>query len=381
MKRSISITLLTFVTILFSGCAAMERNENVHSAGDTEELGISHIYDGYEELQGKGFSGFTMPEKIEKQDISEAYTFIRSEAKKRDYKAESELSFKALFGNDYNEKFVRSSEHPIWYAPDRMLYEYVDDKGGYASYSLMAFGGFIGGWEKLNSFQSSQKVFSTENTSQQITLGNSTVTVGEVADYANEILHQLSPLYNVELFPMYVNETTYLETGAKAAEVVCAGKYKGIPMEDDSLFSKTEQRNGYSVMTSYNAARIKMIFDSPGHITVLNTASFPNWEFEETKLDKLISLKDAVAILDKEIAPNSHYEIEEVRLMYCCKVTGVVQTNDEDENSRNRADYGEQEPERFVPTWCFRWHSYTDKARLTHAIKVDAVTGEITIDI
>jgi hypothetical protein len=218
-----------------------------------------------------------------------------------------------------------------------------------------------------------------KDSEQVLELDGEKCTVGEVCDSLSSFINEsFYPLYDdFEIYPLDV-DYFFTESSEYAVEVTCGIKYKGVPLEDYfSPMFVTEERNGYEVITSYSPSH--MLFDLYGkdNITFFNSR-FATRDIETTKISEIISLKDAVELLQNELAKNSYYEIEEVKLMYCCKSTSPVPTDDEELNSKMQADFADAEPTPFEPTWCFFW--YTDDGN-RQALKVNAVTGEITVDV
>ena len=97
--------------------------------------------------------------------------------------------------------------------------------------------------------------------------------------------------------------------------------------------------------------------------------------------NEIISLKAAAELLQNELADNLRLRFTEVRLMYCCKDTYPnldpnINGDKEAMREKMEKEFSIQRSE-YVPTWCF-FLGNPDSVRTS--IKINAVTGEITID-
>lgn len=149
---------------------------------------------------------------------------------------------------------------------------------------------------------------------------------------------------------------------------------------------KTEDKGFYQVMTNYTPAYVDVDLVGKDSISFLDIY-FSNNIPDPEKLEKIISLKQAAELLERELAPQSGYRFNEVSLIYCNKATSptLIPTEEmmgkdiildfPEENARMYEEFGEV-IHRFDPTWCFYYGSEEAGA----SVKVNARTGEITID-
>ena len=100
------------------------------------------------------------------------------------------------------------------------------------------------------------------------------------------------------------------------------------------------------------------------------------------EITKLYSLKDACEILKSGLAEYSNYKFDDVRLMYVNLFTSESQnlskmTVEEQKEYFKKSAEAERE---FTPTWAFIMND-NGSGFERKLIKVNAVTGEITMDV
>jgi hypothetical protein len=367
------LVLLLSVGIL-SSCTVQKNGGNTKQSDTAEFTPVEQIYDGYEELQGKAYDSFKMPEAIDVSEVSELYSFTCESKSQTDFDVESKQFFKAFFGEAYDENNCDYD--------GESTYSYTTDDGNAAYFTE---GTPISGYKENCPMVSTDyseyigRYSATKDSEQVLELDGEKCTVGEVCDSLSSFIDEaFYPLYgDFEIYPLDV-DYFFTASSKYAVEITCGIKYKGVPLEDYfSPMFVTEERNGYEVATSYSPSH--MIFDLYGkdNITFFNSR-FASRNIKTTELSEIISLKSATELLQNELAQNSNYQFEEVKLMYCCKSTYPIATDDEELNSKMQADFADVEPAPFEPTWCFFW--YTDDGS-RQAVKVNAVTGEITVDV
>ena len=164
--------------------------------------------------------------------------------------------------------------------------------------------------------------------------------------------------------------------GDKALRIVGEQLYFGIPFE--SCGSTFIQSKG-DEMTSYGFSYADAEMTSVKDFFLVSNQMNPIIARSEP-LDKIIPLKGAVEILKKNLARNTDYTFSDIKLMYCCKHTQQnINVNDEDREKLKKLIAEENTREDvYRPTWYFIIKEESDS---TCGIKVDAVSGEITMDI
>ena len=107
MKKR-TIALLCAAAMMLAGCAEDGENYKDDSL-NVEKKEISKLYEGYEDLQGKDFGSFRLPEHIEPQSFEKVYTitadipFDTDDSQKR---KNAQTIFKNILKDEYDEKAV-----------------------------------------------------------------------------------------------------------------------------------------------------------------------------------------------------------------------------------------------------------------------------------
>lgn len=373
MKSIKSFIITLGLTFLLTSCSQIENDKNTMQNTNVDAVPIEHIYDGYEELQGKDFGSFSLPDKIQVSDVDKLYSFSSVGKTVADVEQESKHYFKEFLGDSYDEANIKKEKEKVYayygengytmfFVECMPMNAYYVDHPGYAC------------TETLGTY------YADTDRDIVLDLAKGECTVGELCDSLSEVISRtFYPLYgDFEIYP-YIIDYYFNENMEKVAEVTCAVRYKGVNME--IFFSPlfiVEEREEYQVITNYVPSHMIFALDGKDSITFFANRFAPKDEADAEEINEVISLKGAVELLEENLAVQSHYQFEEVYLYYCCKKTSPAHVNDEALNSKMDEDFKDVEPSRFEPTWCFMWHTSEGEGQY---IKVNAVTGEITVEV
>ena len=383
--KFIKLFIIIVVVFALSSCSAQDNGGKTKEAdsANTEKVPVSQIWNGYEELQGKQYgNAFTLPEKIEPVNVERLYSFVPKERPDwNKVSAGAEAFFKAFYGNSYDpgNSFESTSSGGL----KQIQYLSYEDAANVSSSGIVY--AFRKGY-KIAEISSQPDILvcydPDSDRNIKLELDEGECTVGELCDYLTAFSKTaFYPMYDgYELEPVKV---TYQCTAdmKKTASVLFGIKRDGIFMEtyQSSLFEQ-EHRQNYDVLTYYSFNQ--MTFEMSGVNDILGFTNVTLLsKMQEEPLDEIISLKEAVRILETSLADQSKYRFQSVNLMYCQKFTYPVITGNDSLNSEILADYGEIPDQPFVPTWCFTWNTEQDGNTYIHHIKVNAVSGEITADV
>ena len=348
----------------------------------------SQAWEGYEELQGKSFGNvFTLPEKIRPVRADEAYSFYTENDHNEDQQANSEKYFKLLFGDDYDEKYISDQGEAKIYSDG--------DNGKYYAMYLYGPGTMVmNGIRPLSSIDSGYELktrYDPESDKDTVLeVGNESITVGKLCENAvGFCTAKFDGHFNeFELYPVVLLYYHDPDHDYYSASVTIGLKYKGIPVEYQftPLFSD-ENRSFYDVTTHYCPMMFTLDMYGSDDFRVLMVYCTDSKPVTEN-IDSILSLKEAVSILERELAQNSKYKFERVELLYSAKNKSINAyrepwMTDEDLSRANEsaaADYGELPPVTYFPTWVFTLSINSVNGPMENYIKVNAVTGEITID-
>lgn len=376
------IVVLALLMFFLSSCSIFNYDEATRQIDVSAEnmTSVDKIYDGYEELQGKDFGTFKMPEVIDVQRIEEVYSIVAT--RRDDNKSDEEKNklFRAVFKDSFDESKCYHGENGF--------YSYENDNGDIANIlEGVPQNAYTCEDDEIfsNVYEYEELGFYDVNRDKDVMLelidGN--CTVGELCESFEELIEAINEYYgNVNIKPLDVR---YIKAGTSGnyATICCAVDIEGLIFEEViSPMHKVEKAGEYDLQTYYLFDFINIRVLGKDHISFVSFDSSPK-DIEKTKTDKIISLNGAVNILKNELAPNSKYEFDGVGLRYCCKMTMPVYDATSEEAMKKSdkifQEYMEEhEIPPYEPTWYFYW--YNEERTIRQSIKVNAITGEITID-
>ena len=380
MKNRKLIAVLAAVMLV--SCSDSEANNYKDDSFSKEPKKISELYEGYEELLDKEYDNFVMPSTIEKPAFDCLFRFPdRREG--QDIPNEEEKAaeiFKALFGERFDKSSLTYQEN--W--DSSKTYSFMLPDG----VSAVVLHGF-----PINVIKSpeGQAILSPDTTflnsydpsdsNSIVELKNGNCTVGELLNGMQKRLDsEIMPyIGGFEIAPICINNYKNSED-IKYAEIIYGISYQGVMLEDESPMFITQSSGNYQVMTSYSASAITLTVTGSDDYDIFSSTFSEQYPLTET-VSEAIPLRSAVGILCEELAEYVRYIFDSVELRYCCKITAPVITGtDSLEDSRILADYGRIETAYFEPTWCFYYKTADRNGEHREAVKVNALTGEITID-
>ena len=377
MKRCISIfTAITMMLFIFCSCSSQDNCGNTMSVNAGDKVPVSQVYDGYEDLQGKSFGNLKMPDKIEKPEFEKLCRFPdRRGGEKISEEKETAVSiFGSIFGENFDEKYIEtdSKTGDIYYR---------SSEGSAVVYNGFPFNitlGYTG--DILTPDRKLTGSYSPSDTDKTVRLKDGDCTVGELLSGMQKCLEKdiLPYMEDYEVRPLSVLNYCADETNC-SAEITYGVSYKGIMLEEASPLFEIKDAAGYQTLTTYTQSSLTLFTDNKDRYLIF-TPSFSQQQPKPEEVSEAISLRAAVEILKNELAENLRLDFDSVELRYCCKTTGPVMTADESENSRVLAEYGEIKAAYFEPTWCFYYSVRDLNGSHCEAVKVNAITGEITID-
>lgn len=371
---------------MFSSCAWQngsgknpnESDPKTFTVEDVEKTSVDHLWDGYEELQGASYGKtLSLPEKINIYETDKVYRFKLNKKTDFDNLQDGKKFFSDFFGDNFDESICKLNSDV-----NRLEYRVGEVVSVYQNGLMFAYKNtsdiFMGESDKDESkdpYIASFKAVDDSDKVLELDKGSSKISelCGTVKEFCEKELYPTYEEFEIVPFDVIHYKTKDMR---KQAEVVCQLRYKGIPLEDrfsPLLKIQPGSEPGESTNTYYIPNYILFELDQKDNINAIYTACTPQ-KIEGTEVNELISFKGAVNILATNLAPNSEYEFEDVQLMYCCKRTTMNKdANDPDPEFKDVA-----EP-YFEPTWCFFWDTFRGGFG-RQAIKVNAITGEITID-
>ena len=376
-KTTAALAAALAAAVMLTACAE-DGNTYKDDSFQAEKKEISKLYEGYEELQGKDFGLFRMPEHIEPQSFEKAYKFKASvKYGSKDNLEQAKKICKAFFGDQYEENS---------FTVDTSVFEkihYRDSKGNICDY----YDGFTGMSfaDRVNlqeaNFEGIYRV-STDG-EKVIDFGTEKSTVAEVADSARRFFNEnISAYSDYHAEPQDIYLFSYGRR--KIAEIIYRVEYEGIPFEEypSPTGKSIDLGNGMASMSFYSFVQPNL--DVFGKDEFSNFHSDPPYVIKsKEEVSKLYSLKDACEILKNGLAEYSLYSFDDVKLMYVNLFTSETPENMMKLTNEEQREYFKKSAEterEFTPTWAFIVND-NGSGFGRKLIKVNAITGEITIDV
>ena len=365
------ITILIALLIVFVSCSSVDNNRNTQSTAGGEKASAANMFDGYEKLQGKDCGKIILPQNIEPIELKKLFCFEKKKAEVGDSSEQSRMFFKAFFGDDYNESCISES--------GKDQYSYTSPDGGTANFGRgMPISAFRAGASQTAA--ENEIVYDPSKDSEKVLeLNKGSSTVEELCKMTDSFISKaISPLYQgYDLFPYRVRYISSNGGFNKIVKVIYAVRINGVMFEEAfSPLFEVQDKGYYSVITNYSPCYVELGCDSPENVGyMLNYLA--RFDPAGAPQNEIISLKAAAELLQNELADNLRLRFTEVRLMYCCKDTYPnLDPNINGDKEAMEKEFSIQRSE-YVPTWCF-FLGNPDSVRTS--IKINAVTGEITID-
>ncbi len=378
------------LALIFTSCRYQDNSAKTSMPiGSFDPEPVSQAFDGAEKLQGQNFGIFTMPDVITVPDKYEIYklTIDRSWQDIDDFREQdAKRLFKKYYGDDYEEEKCKIMDGPA----SQLIMYFMEDGLPYSEYGdVQALGEvfpfpFIIYNNNTDGNDIISAAFQLKNGEDgEVEVDGKKIKASEIAKNAKEWVDDIEKNVSIgngfEFEARDVFAYHSMSSNGDYIQVNLAELYKGIAFEEYiSPFNVVD--SGEDSDTYYAANTLEVVysddFEKPTNIRLQGSDRIK----ESEKLDKIISLEGAVEILKNELAKNIKYDFDKVELMYCCKITQKRIYVDENGDIPEERKKDIQQPLTFTPTWCFFFNNeYSGLSR--EAVKVDALTGEITLDV
>ena len=374
--------------MLFSSCALKdgdgrnpdESDPKVMSLDVSDTEDASKLFDGVDDVKGKEVGEhIKLSNDIEVPEYKEIFTFdVEENVSRDDLENRAKEYFKRLFGESYKEGFVSYHAAPEGTPElERMIYAPDNDDAVYASYNGCP-GNFTKKDIRFRGEKASKmigKYDPEKDKSKVMKLKNGECTVEEICRSAYDFFDKEFTGFG-DVVPKVTCLREFADTDDPNSPHYC---YMTVGLEADGImiqydfspYSYTATTSQWTEMTNYLPLFFDFIFDGKDSIISFRALAEPLKITSKKPADKLLSMKQATDLLDKNIAENLLFTIDKVRLIYCRKGISYGHLDGQDKTSElPKNKIGE-----FRPTWSFEWESNG-----IQSLKVDAITGELTID-
>lgn len=363
--------LTAVMTITLSACSTQDNTNNSKTADGYELKPVSHAYDGVDEILGKDYGNMIMPESITVSDFDEVYKLSLNYSSNLgadvDYASEAKEILPVFYGDSFDESLCGFDDHNFYYD-----YSNGNDYASYNRVLSLRRGSFSAYNVTTDNIDKTVRLKNGGN--ELIQVGSDTVTANELAETTSGYIDAaFSDIFSdFEIVPLDVHQ--YTHEGMTYAQVICGQKYKGIYIEEySSPFSQQTE----TTLTFYPFTQINFRYKGRNELATLNFSA-NDVILNAEKVEEIIPLTEAVEILKSELSSYSEYVFDDITLKYCSKTQQPIIEIIDGKEPEWVEEY-RKEPTVYVPTW----HFICDNENSGYSrwgVKVNALTGEITID-
>lgn len=372
-KRILSLTLAALMLVSCSG-----KDSSTAGGADLSAVEVKNAYNGAEALMGMDYGKFTMPSAFEVPVLTNIYTIDYITVPPKYERDQLSKLFADFLGDKYFEFDLKDDGigGAYYNAPTK---EGEESNIG-AAYSP------LGGWLSMTAqdvvrgedvdFEHYSHYFVDNNFDVNLDLNGVDTTVAQQAAFIDSEINTL--------FEGFFNS---LELKTNAIDVYSDGfMYANIAFAMDGVTLQSWKGDYERVIEGkgreyYETFMLGAEVTPESKVTMIHAINIPT-VVNRQPVDRIISLKRAVGILQSELSDNFIYRFSDVRLMYCHKSINprISETvTDADLDRQQQAEYNSS-VRTLEPMWCF-FLEKPDEYVGEMIVKVNAITGEVDYDI
>ena len=373
-KRILSLTLAALMLVSCSG----KDSSTAGGGTDLSAVEVKNAYNGAEALMGMDYGKFTMPSAFEVPVLTNVYTIDYITVPPKYERDQLSKLFADFLGDKYFEFDLKDDGiGGVYYnAPAK---EGEESNIG-AAYSP------LGGWLSMTAqdvvrgedvdFEHYSHYFVDNNFDVNLDLNGVDTTVAQQAAFIDS-----------EINTLFEGFFDSLELKTNAIDVYSDGfMYANIAFAMDGVTLQSWKGDYERVIEGkgreyYETFMLGAEVTPESKVTMIHAINIPT-VVNRQPVDRIISLKRAVGILQSELPDNFIYRFSDVRLMYCHKSINprISETvTDADLDRQQQAEYNSS-VRTLEPMWCF-FLEKPDEYVGEMIVKVNAITGEVDYDI
>lgn len=372
-KRILSLTL---AALMLASCSG--KDSSTAGGTDLSAVEVKNAYNGAEALMGMDYGKFTMPSSFEVPVLTNIYTIDYITVPPKYERDQLSKLFADFLGDKYFEFDLKDDGiGGVYYnAPTK---EGEESNIG-AAYSP------LGGWLSMTAqdvvrgedvdFEHYSHYFVDNNFDVNLDLNGVDTTVAQQAAFIDS-----------EINTLFEGFFDSLELKTNAIDVYSDGfMYANIAFAMDGVTLQSWKGDYERVIEGkgreyYETFMLGAEVTPESKVTMIHAINIPT-VVNRQPVDRIISLKRAVGILQSELPDNFIYRFSDVRLMYCHKSINprISETvTDADLDRQQQAEYNSS-VRTLEPMWCF-FLEKPDEYVGEMIVKVNAITGEVDYDI
>lgn len=322
-KRSICSVLCISIVLLVSGCQAApddvkEKSKKYQQAEDVEKtdikyVSVGHILDNQEEVLNKTYQNLEFQKTVHLEQPDSVSVLSLTVANPFTSKEKFADLCSEFFGKDaYRQKIARMDDLPEF--PGEGIFSYNYDGNDDEDRATVSDSGFLACHKKnaqtfTNHREAVCHVDWKEDMDTVYDLDGEDVSIKEAVDYVNEWCNKnwvfLEPEYTCQV------KTVYVCKGKKGYYYyfdVCK-LYRGMPFDDIDFYMDTDN--------IYNRNSLDVVMEHKNELSFFrnNNNSYDTVK-EEACNDKLISLEQAVLLVQEKMSGGQKFKIADIDLKY-----------------------------------------------------------------
>ncbi|MBR1392371.1 MAG: hypothetical protein IJ561_00885 [Ruminococcus sp.] len=370
---------LTLAALMLTACSGSD-SSTAAAGADLSAVEVKNAYNGAEELMGKDYGKFSMPSAFEVPTLTNVYTIDYNTVPPKYDREKLKKLYVDFFGDKFDERgLADDGTWGLYYTAPHEVDENGAPIGGNPDTAIY-FDGYLNLAREqdlpLYTEGDFTHYFVDNSFDQSVTVDEMDTTIAQQAAFLDNKMNTLFEGFFTP-FELKTNAIDIYTNGTIDANVAFA--LDGITLQSwKGDFENIIEDKGTEVYDTFQAGAMMNVQND---VRFIYTANIPTL-VEKHPVDRIISLKRAVGILQSDLPDNASYNFTDVRLMYCCKVlfprTSSVVT-DSNLDDQRMAEYNSS-VRTLEPMWCF-FVEKPDEYIGEMIVKVNAITGELDLDI
>lgn len=382
-KLIVTIMSLCFV---FSSCNLSSQNNSVNTKMSKKKFilsDISEIYNGISKDINNYYTKITIPNNVKCDPPEKLYELTmkyQNDNKDLNYASERAESLNEIFckNNKIQKDTLSLSETQLDYMTDDDCLDYTLNCSVFGEFNCFNEKTYndIYNASELNIVKSYYLNRDTSNLKDSYVLNNKNITIEQAVENVENFINNDLKLFNLGI-DARVKDIYIVKYDKKYAfKFLMERVLNNVPfLECNTMnYEKFEEGTDHFVL-SY----LEIIMTNNNIFDVINNY-LPLKLDAKNEISQIIPLKEAMNILEQELADNVHFDIDDISLEYCCKQgfhaeDGSIDLTLDNFDSSDKFEYS--------PYWCFYIDDNDNIAigneHPRRCLMVDALKGELSV--
>ncbi|MBR1392372.1 MAG: hypothetical protein IJ561_00890 [Ruminococcus sp.] len=361
---------LTLAALMLTACSGSD--SSTAAGADLSAVEVKNAYNGAEELMGRDYGKFSMPSSFEVPTLTNVYTIDYNTVPPKYDRDKLAKLFADFLGDKFFEFEMKDDGMGgVYYIPE----EGSNTGAYYGSDGIFSLSIDVDRGEDVD-FENYSHYFVDNNFDMNLDLNGVDTTVAQQAAFVDSEINTLFEGF-FDSLELKTNALDVYSDGFMHANIAFA--MDGVILQSwKGDYERIIERQGREF---YETFMLGAEVTPDSKITMIYALNIPT-VVSRQPVDRIISLKRAVGILQSDLPDNASYSFSDVRLMYCHKsinprISSTV--TDPELDSQQQAEYNSN-VRTLEPMWCF-FIEKPDEYIGEMIVKVNAITGEVDYDI